>query len=224
MKTTILSLLTLAALTITPVAPATASVVIDSTGGTYAARLTFTTFQVATVFTAGIGGVITDLKLAFDVASNGSDTFSAALRSVGPSNTPTGGVGGILASVTLPVTVTAGNNTLYDFTSLGALGAFSLIQGTQYALTFYGADSNNIKLSQMGPFNYAVADGFTVQGVSYSSNNGATFNSSGNALGSFNMQLSTVAAAVPEPSTYALLCISLGVVGYARKKMMKPTP
>jgi hypothetical protein len=28
-------------------------------------------------------------------------------------------------------------------------------------------------------------------------------------------------AAVPEPTTYALLCISLGVVGYARKKMGK---
>jgi PEP-CTERM motif len=27
--------------------------------------------------------------------------------------------------------------------------------------------------------------------------------------------------AVPEPSTYALLCLSLGVVGYARKKMNK---
>ena len=27
------------------------------------------------------------------------------------------------------------------------------------------------------------------------------------------------ASAVPEPSTYALLCISLGVVGYARRKM-----
>jgi PEP-CTERM motif len=26
---------------------------------------------------------------------------------------------------------------------------------------------------------------------------------------------------VPEPSTYALLCISLGVVGFARKKMGK---
>ena len=28
-------------------------------------------------------------------------------------------------------------------------------------------------------------------------------------------------SAVPEPSTYALLCISLGVVGFVRKKMMK---
>ena len=28
-------------------------------------------------------------------------------------------------------------------------------------------------------------------------------------------------SAVPEPSTYALLCLSLGVVGYARKKIMK---
>ena len=27
--------------------------------------------------------------------------------------------------------------------------------------------------------------------------------------------------AVPEPSTYALLCIALGVVGYARRKMVK---
>ena len=37
------------------------------------------------------------------------------------------------------------------------------------------------------------------------------------------MQLTSMIAvnAVPEPSTYALLCISLGVVGYARKKMMK---
>ena len=29
----------------------------------------------------------------------------------------------------------------------------------------------------------------------------------------------TVATSVPEPTTYALLCISLGVVGYARRKM-----
>ena len=29
------------------------------------------------------------------------------------------------------------------------------------------------------------------------------------------------AAAVPEPSTYALFCIGLGVLGYARKKMGK---
>lgn len=30
----------------------------------------------------------------------------------------------------------------------------------------------------------------------------------------------TAATAVPEPSTYALLCISLGVVGFARKRMV----
>ena len=29
----------------------------------------------------------------------------------------------------------------------------------------------------------------------------------------------TPAAVVPEPSTYALLCISLGVVGFAKRKM-----
>ena len=31
----------------------------------------------------------------------------------------------------------------------------------------------------------------------------------------------SIPSAVPEPSTYALLCISLGVVGFARKKMGK---
>ena len=36
----------------------------------------------------------------------------------------------------------------------------------------------------------------------------------------FNMKIEGTAA-VPEPSTYALLCISLGVVGYARKRMKK---
>ena len=39
----------------------------------------------------------------------------------------------------------------------------------------------------------------------------------------YNIQMSITASdtsAVPEPSTYALLCISLGVVGYARMKMV----
>lgn len=29
--------------------------------------------------------------------------------------------------------------------------------------------------------------------------------------------------AVPEPTTYLLLCISLGIVGYARKRALSPT-
>ena len=32
----------------------------------------------------------------------------------------------------------------------------------------------------------------------------------------------TATSAVPEPSTYALLCLSLGVVGFARKRMKAP--
>jgi hypothetical protein len=36
--------------------------------------------------------------------------------------------------------------------------------------------------------------------------------------GGYLMDISTI---VPEPSTYALLCLSLGVVGYTRKKMTK---
>jgi hypothetical protein len=39
--------------------------------------------------------------------------------------------------------------------------------------------------------------------------------------GSFQMKLVSSPATVPEPSTYALLCISLGVVGFVRKKMVK---
>ena len=181
--------------------------------------------QVATLFTAGSGSAITDLKLGLNADATGVGSFSAALRRVGPGNIATGGDGGILASVLLPVTVTAGDDTRYDFTSLGALGAYSLTPGTQYALTFYGPDTSNIVFSILNPVNYAVADGFTAQGLGVSTDNGASFTYYGNVIGGLNMQLSTGgSAAVPEPSTYALLCISLGVVGYARKKMMKPTP
>jgi PEP-CTERM motif len=42
----------------------------------------------------------------------------------------------------------------------------------------------------------------------------------GNAPAITNVTLGT-ATAVPEPSTYLLLCLSLGVVGYARKKMTR---
>jgi hypothetical protein len=96
------------------------------------------------------------------------------------------------------------------------------LPGTQYALTFYGAGPDNyIGLSFLNPFNYVVADGFTVQGIGVSVDNGASFAFYGDLAGSLNMQVSTGAAAVPEPSTYALLCIGLGVVGYARRKMGK---
>ena len=222
MKKAIWSLLTLAALTFTLAVPATASIVINSTGGTSVGDLPLGPMHGATVFTAGTGGAITDLKLGLYASAAGDNYFSAALRSVGPGNVPTAGNGGILASVILPVTITVGDNTLYDFTSLGALGAYSLTPDTQYALTFYGAGPDNyIGLSILDPVNYAVADGFTVQGLGYSVNNGASFKFVGNTIGSMNIQVSTSASAVPEPSTYALLCISLGVVGYARKKMGK---
>lgn len=222
MKKYILSLLTLAALTLTLAVPATASVVIDSTGGISVGDLPLSGMQGATVFTAGSGSAITNLKLGLYASAAGDNFFSAALRSVEPGNVPTAGKGGILASVILPVTVTVGDNTLYDFTSLGALGAYSLTPGTQYALTFYGAGPDNyIGLSILDPVNYAVADGFTVQGLGYSVDNGASFTFVENTMGGMSIQVSTGAAAVPEPSTYALLCIGLGVVGYARRKMGK---
>lgn len=39
--------------------------------------------------------------------------------------------------------------------------------------------------------------------------------------GYYTLPVSASVTAVPEPSTYALLCISLGVVGYARRRMVK---
>ncbi len=61
--------------------------------------------------------------------------------------------------------------------------------------------------------------GYTPNGV-YTTTMGnlVTTGASGNAT--FTATLGGPAA-VPEPSTYVLLCISLGVVGYARKKMVK---
>ena len=222
MKITIWSLLTLAALTFTLAAPATASVVIDATGGTYENVFAFSDYQLATVFTAGTGGAITDLKLGLQADTVGATSFSATLRSVGAGNAPIAGDAGILASVTLPFTVTGvGSNTLYDFTSLGDLGAYSLTPGTQYALTFSDT-SSTLSLPLLNNSTFDVANSFTVQGLAILTNGTANFEFYTNdAYGSMNIQLSTGASAVPEPSTYALLCISLGVVGYARKKMGK---
>jgi len=51
--------------------------------------------------------------------------------------------------------------------------------------------------------------------------NGTSWTTTGPPAVAFQMGLTSSPAAVPEPSTYALLCISLGVVGYARRRMAK---
>ena len=50
---------------------------------------------------------------------------------------------------------------------------------------------------------------------------GLGYPSETNSLYGISEVLTAQTSAVPEPSTYALLCVSLGVIGYARKKMVK---
>ena len=57
--------------------------------------------------------------------------------------------------------------------------------------------------------------GYTISGQKYNDLGGHNFSGDG---GTFTLYQPS---AVPEPSTYALLCISLGVVGYARKRMVR---
>ena len=78
------------------------------------------------------------------------------------------------------------------------------------------ASSNNI-----GTFNWEATESTASTGpvtsVSFANGIPGNWTVADNSLGPYKMELD--ATTVPEPSTYALLVISLGVVGYARKRM-----
>ena len=87
-------------------------------------------------------------------------------------------------------------------------------------ITLLGANkvsrSSNIVSADLNASGDSPNEGFALQ--FNGTFNSLAFNYSG--IGNPSVGF-TVATSVPEPSTYALLCISLGVVGFARKKMRK---
>ena len=98
-------------------------------------------------------------------------------------------------------------------------------QGTTDGTTYNSANS----LTSLISYGTAPSVGSQLFNNGYfrnaNSETNGNFTSSMRSLGYQNQSLAVRVygdsgiSAVPEPSTYALLCISLGVVGYARKKM-----
>jgi PEP-CTERM motif len=133
--------------------------------------------------------------------------------------------------------IAVGSTVGYQFAHRGRLG----VDVMQFTITDLGADGavggtgsnadTNLLSQQYSDNNDAwgfyQGSGITTLGntmrfsyVSVSANGGAETNlSQGNFLDAAAFGVGV--GVVPEPSTYALLCISLGVVGFARKKMGK---
>jgi PEP-CTERM motif len=86
--------------------------------------------------------------------------------------------------------------------------------GNLYAI--YNTSFAPSSTGQYTTYLYSInpATGAYTQGTQVTGFSGGFFKAIGNAPGA-------PPAAVPEPSTYALLCLSMGVVGFARKKMTK---
>ena len=208
------------ALSLTLVVTAAASIIIDSSSVSTSVTAPISTYKRGIVFTTGGVGpyTINDLKLRLNAIATGDYTINAGIYDVS-SNRPNSPK----TSETLPIHATITGYQLYDFNStvLNSLGTYSLISNTQYALIFTGISSNNLTLARNGLSlnSYTVSDDFSVNNSVFSS--GGSWSSVPTQNYALQLDVTGSPTAVPEPSTYALLCISLGVVGYARKRINK---
>lgn len=156
-------------------------------------------FSVSTSLNDSLG-VGTGVTLTYTKNSSGSDGPTGAYSALGTSHVGTGQVvfSGLVADSYYDLAIfsrTAATFSVAGVTDTQTLSGSpdwsSLVQGSQYVLF------SSIKSSD-GTLSFTPASGNTWSAVQLQS-----------------------ATAVPEPSTYALLGISLGVVGYARRRMTK---
>ena len=126
----------------------------------------------------------------------------------------------LLGSVTVPSGTAA---TLHDGTRWMALATpIALAANTSYMLAG-GVLATGDKVNISTAAQVTVDPGFTLgTGVTYTFGSSFTYPSTTLIPGSYGFGTNMESAsAVPEPSTYALLCISLGVVGFVRRRMAK---
>jgi hypothetical protein len=218
MKKAFPSIVISVALSFTLVTTATASVVIDSSSGTPSIFVPLSAIQRGIEFTTGNAGpyTINDLKVNFNVSVISDYTVNAGIYDV-VSNLPNS----LKASAILPIHATSTGYHLYDFNSvaLNSLGTYSLASDTLYALIFSGSSSSNVQLSRNGSnvSSYSVFDGFSVD---YSvAKSGSWIN---NPNQNYYLQLDvTGPAAVPEPSTYALISLGIGGLALWKRRQKK---
>ncbi len=205
MKERILSILSLAALILTLTSPAMALSVIAVDGYN---NLPPTFSSVGTISTSP-SGTYQILAQRFGASSNLTNVDLTATLLMSQTTIGTPQVA-IWSGVTNPSSL---------ITTLSLAGSFS---GSLANTTFTTSgvtlpQSNNYWVTLTAPTGqYDWSRGGLGTGLSF---NGTIWQITPTV--SFQMKLVSSPAAVPEPSTYALLCISLGVVGYARRRITK---
>ena len=221
MKKIVLSLVTLTALTLTLAVAALAAPYIDSTAVDPSGSSTMAPYQaVGMIFTTGSGGpyTITDLKVNFQSYELGVDnyTVTAGLRTVDATNRP--GTTDLVSTVLAIRNLSAYTPTLFEFTSLGAFGAYDLAPDKKYALMLHDASSENLGwMNGWGPV--ATSSGFTYIGSGYTGYWGDWWYERNQ--GNPNIAALGTASSVPEPSTYALFSLGLGGLALWKRRQQR---
>ncbi len=111
-------------------------------------------------------------------------------------------------------------------TDIPNITAYTMAANTAYSLLLYNA-SGSVALRRTQNLangttndNYTVSDGFVALDTFRNNTPNYANNVGTGSYVTFDTSFGATTA-VPEPSTYALLCISLGVVGYARRRMVR---
>ena len=157
---------------------------------------------------------ITDLKLYLmneNFSSSLSFTFDVRLRAVGasPNYFP---IGADLATTNLTTSTMAANTVaLLDFNTLGSLGSYSLNANTNYALVLGNASSSSLAWKTLNG-SPVTSDGFSVLNAS-AYNNSVWYN-----LGQGNWGMAISGSAIPEPSSFGLLGIGLGLLAFTNHR------
>jgi hypothetical protein len=216
--TVALTALLLAALTLTPAASVQASVVTlaDNTGNTEfnTAFTTNSDWQAQAFTTTATAYTITDVALLLSNSTATTGTFDLSIYdSAGADGSPGAKVAAVRTAI--DATTIGLTTALYDVSGL----SISLSPNTQYYLA---VTATALKESATYGIEWSYTDAITSTGFpsAYSSSpDGGGKWTAPEFITPSMMRIQAETSAVPEPSTYALLCISLGVVGYARRKL-----
>ncbi len=172
-------------------------------------------------FQTGPGGPYQFTSLKFDLRNSSSQpqsfTFNADLYAVGgsPSYFPTGTS---LAQTILSTGTIAGfSDALMEYTTLGALGSYSLAANTGYALVLSGASGVGVG----GSLNWNAGGSTPVTGDGFSLLQGfnlyiGSWITPGNTPLRVTIQVSETS--VPEPASFGLLGLGLGLMAFAKQR------